>query len=80
MSSSCGSCGAAVVWCETSKGKRMPVDAEPYDGGNVEIVEVRGAAPLAVVHGDTGMATLDGSPRYRSHFATCPNADQHRRK
>lgn len=72
----CFSCGAEIVWALTEKGKRMPVDAEPVADGNLEL-DVRTDPPLAIVH---GQPTLDGGPRYVSHFATCPNADRHRQQ
>lgn len=60
----CRSCGAAIRWIVMVSGKRMPVDAKP--------------AKLIV---------LDDMPEPRgavvdcwtSHFATCPNAAQHRK-
>jgi hypothetical protein len=74
----CRSCGARILWAETVKGRRIPLDAEPADGGNM-VLEQRGhhRAPLATVL--TGGAAPNDKPRYKSHFATCPNAQQHRR-
>lgn len=47
----------------------MPLNPERVAGGNVELVE--------------GIATIvppeEGVLRWVPHFATCPNADQHRR-
>ncbi len=34
----CRSCGAPVYWTETEKGKRMPVDREPGDDGNIVLI------------------------------------------
>jgi len=77
--STCKSCGAEIVWCIGSKGGRMPVDANPNPGGNLTIVEDHAnptLPPRAMpVPPDAGV----GTPRYKSHFATCPSADQHRR-
>lgn len=80
MSDTCTSCHAPVLWCETTKGKRMPVDKAPdFVDGNVEVVDQGEGRPLlAVVHRQRPMA-----PRgtlHQSHFATCPHADQHRRR
>lgn len=56
----CRSCGAAIVWAETVRGKRMPLDAEylvlrtqgsPIEGRVVEYVDSAS-----------------------SHFSTCPQA------
>lgn len=64
----CRSCGAPVIWSSTVSGNWMPVDAEPSDDGNIELVLDRSALrPRAVV----------GEPRAglrKSHFATCPDA------
>ena len=64
MAARCKSCGAPIVWVEMVSGKRMPVDAKP--------------AKLVV---------LDDMPEPRGsvvdcwtpHWATCPQADQHRK-
>lgn len=60
----CGSCQAPIYWIETARGKRMPVDCD-VDGGR---------RPFTGVPGD---GERDG--RGVSHFATCPNAEEHRR-
>jgi hypothetical protein len=82
MSATCRSCGAAVIWLAISPGARaMPIDAEPHADGNVlaDLVTRRGivlsAGSLEVVRIDT-----PDEPLYRSHFATCPDADAWRRK
>lgn len=64
MSATCRSCGAAIIWAERG-GRRMPLDAVPVD-------------QRGLFNFDNGYAL---TPRtvYRSHFATCPNAAQHRR-
>ena len=68
----CRSCHASVIWTETEKGKKMPVDAERVPNGNIELRE--GNPPIAVY------AKADGaSKRYISHFVTCPQAKQHRK-
>jgi hypothetical protein len=48
----------------------MPIDGQPVAGGNIQL-EVRGGQRVAVVVGH-------GEGRYVSHFATCPNRNQHR--
>lgn len=65
MSATCRSCGAAIVWAVTAAGKRMPLDAKPE---RRLVREGRQEPPLVVV-----------TDTYTSHFATCPNADQHRK-
>lgn len=53
----------------------MPVDTEPVDCGNLVLVEPEepGADLRVVVSGG-----LEAGPRYKSHFATCPQAESHR--
>ena len=64
----CKSCGAEIVWVEMDSGKPMPCDAKPLTV--VEVYEVKGKKKGSVVN--TGY--------HMSHFATCPNAEKHRRK
>ncbi len=60
----CKSCGAAILWVPTQTGRPMPLDA---------------AGQRRIVLGQhTGIAHVLMS--YTSHFATCPQAGQHRRK
>jgi hypothetical protein len=63
----CRSCGAAILWVKTRNGKSMPLDAEPCPDGTL-------------VPADDGRATSYTGPRYKSHFATCPNAMQLRKR
>jgi hypothetical protein len=75
----CKSCGEQIVWAITVHGRRMPLDPVAITNGNVAIVgQTAEAAPLAAVipprdidewrkHGTIVL--------YRSHFASCPDAD-----
>jgi hypothetical protein len=66
----CKSCRRAVQWVEmASSGKRMPLDVAPAANGTIVI----GADGKGYVDRNPGRAKFD------SHFATCPNAQQHRR-
>lgn len=69
----CRSCGAAILWATTEKGKAMPLDAEPAENGNINLV---GGVAKVVKPGEM----LPGIPLYLSHFATCPNSVMHRKK
>lgn len=71
----CRSCGAPVEWCVTENGKRMPVDAEPVEDGNL-VVEMQLGPSLARAYDPARDA---GKARFRSHFSTCPNANAHRK-
>lgn len=74
----CKSCGAAIRWVlSATTGRRMPLDAEPSDAGNVT-VDQRMRGPTATVWPAGEPPPADLGPRYVSHFATCPNARRHR--
>lgn len=78
----CRSCGAPLLWTITVKGKRHPVDRDPHPEGTIKVVAgVSGAAPKSYVMAGLDLATMraDGVALHRSHFATCPQAAQHRR-
>lgn len=76
--STCGRCGAAIVWVRTPAGKAMPCDARP-----VYIVEEEGGPEKAVIKGgqvvscrftdDPDQATGMG---YVPHFATCKPTEE----
>lgn len=75
MSAHCSSCKQKIYWAETEKRRRIPVDPYPVKGGNIVLVERPHLEPLAVyVKKDPDIA------HFVSHFATCPNAAQHRKK
>lgn len=69
--SKCQSCEAPIIWVETVKddgtpGKKMPLDAEPIGRAMVRF-------------GPDG-SRARFSQTWKSHFATCPYAKQHRTK
>lgn len=70
--SKCKSCGASIRWAKTPTGKSMPLDFEPAADGNIVLID--GLATAA-----SPMELLSGKPVFRSHFATCPNAQAHRK-
>jgi hypothetical protein len=82
----CRSCGGEIVWAQTERGKRAPIDAEPNPLGDVVLrarTEPTGQGwrdvePLAIF-GVPDEAFPD-EPRHTSHFATCPDADRWRRR
>jgi hypothetical protein len=75
----CRYCPAQIDWVEMDGGAKMPIDREPRPTwcpmpGEMIIVKVVGKRPFAV------KAPVD-EPLIkvaRSHFATCPGADQAR--
>lgn len=71
----CRTCGAAIRFVRTTKGKLIPIDRDPAPNGNIEIVD----GGKAFVHGKKAPTLLAGD-RYVSHFATCEDADSWRSK
>lgn len=75
----CRTCKAPVIWTTTTKGRRMPVDAEPvqaHEGGSLfRLIEDDDEVLAEYVPASQLAREPD---LYVSHFATCPNADAHR--
>lgn len=92
----CRSCHTPIRWAITEGNhKRIPLDIEPTADGNiVETGDIDAATKAPIVRYlkkaerptmFPSLALMVGgqtpdSARYVSHFATCPNADEHRKK
>lgn len=63
MSAKCSSCGAEIIWAKTPAGKNMPLSVKSKET-RWWINDDEEAVPMTV---------------YLSHFADCPNAEQHRK-
>ena len=77
----CKSCGRRVLWIKTAAGKNMPVDPHfvnyrKVHGGKERIVLPNGE----VVAGERCDAQEADGYGYISHFATCPDAEKHRKR
>lgn len=70
----CRSCGAPIRWVKTEAGKAMPLDAEPAVDGNICLED--GVAHYVPRHDNDSKA----GPYFKSHFATCPQRKQWRKK
>ena len=79
--SRCRSCNAEIIWIKMASGKNMPVD--PYLR---TVIKGEGSETLVtedghIIHGRFASyeegANASG---YISHFSTCPNANQHRKR
>lgn len=86
MSDQCRTCGAAIRWIMMESGKRMPVDAQPQRLVTLqEPCRAVESANLRAKAAGQDVASAPTEPRgvmmvcYVPHFATCPQADQHRR-
>lgn len=72
-----------MMWARGSSGKANPLDPKPTPDGNVRIVgtEPDGTPKIEYLSkANVAQARLRGEKLYTSHFATCPNRKQHRKK
>lgn len=80
---SCRSCNDPVIWTRTTRDKVMPVDPDPHPAGTLDLLVVdRGVSAPKFVRCLVVPDAPSGTERddlHRSHFVTCPNADDHRR-
>lgn len=76
MRPTCISCDAPLRWVKSANGKPMPLNREP-----AEKDDPRGVIAIETnLFGDTvGLVVGPTHGTHISHFATCPNADTHRR-
>lgn len=65
--SPCRSCGAPLLWAVTERGKRMPLSAASEER-------------RFVVTENGGETACSSQLTYLSHWAECPNADNHRKE
>lgn len=75
----CRSCSARIIWTVTHRGRKMPVDAEPVEGGNIRL-RLEANRVIAEYPGREHPSLLeDDRKRYVSHFATCEQSDEWRK-
>jgi len=67
----CKSCGAEIVWAKTRSGKNMPMDPKPER----LLVQVDREAS-----GTASWPVVEVREVWRPHWATCPDATEHRRR
>lgn len=69
----CKSCDAPIRWVKMpASGKLMPLDDQPVEDGNIIVMAGDGYILTAE------QAEMYRGPRFKSHFATCPSATEHR--
>jgi hypothetical protein len=74
VAAECNACGAGIRWCEieTRNGlKRIPIDLEPVDTGDLTLRNIHRDLPLRAEK----WTPHSTGPRYTSHRATCPERD-----
>ena len=81
MAATCKACGAPISWIETPNKKWIPCDEGlvPYkqDSAGPEAVVTQGGQVIRCRFDYTGFPT--GMARV-PHWATCPDADKHRKR
>jgi hypothetical protein len=73
MSAACKSCGAPIFFATSTSGKPTPIDINQRIDGNITIEKDDKGATIARV-------VAAGKGRYVTHFATCKNANAHRKR
>ena len=82
----CRSCGAEIRWIRMQSGKSMPVDPKmlaarlPEADEKTEVLITEGGATIRGVVCELGFLDDIQWPCFRPHWASCPHADQHRKK
>jgi hypothetical protein len=76
----CSTCGAPIEWARFKvTGKRHPLDIPPAVDGTLQVVGADpDGTPVIRLMPVAERREHDGLLR-RTHFATCPDADRHRR-
>ncbi len=74
--SRCHACRAPIVWALTEAGRRMPVDVDPVDGGELELFAEYFPSGDPVEPGvqrvrQRPLERPAGSPAWRGHWITC---------
>lgn len=79
-SARCKSCGAPIIWCTTTSGKKMPVDAETSAEGNIWVASDYTASVLSRSEIERAFTPEERANELRhSHFTTCKDAAKFRR-
>jgi hypothetical protein len=73
----CGDCGQPVRWVITERGRRIEIDPDPADDGNVVPIVVDGHTRARILTGDDLPAE---GPAYRRHASTCPESVEARKR
>jgi len=77
QTSTCKSCQQPLRWVRMNTGGLSPVNAEPDPTGNIVIENGIGR----VLTGDLFAAPADPeTPRFKSHFASCTEAEKYRKR
>lgn len=76
----CQSCGARIIRLRHERTRKVaPIDADPNPAGNV-LVDLEAGTYRVLTREDRAAAVPPEGDRYSTHFQTCPNAEQWRRR
>lgn len=79
----CRSCRAPIIWATSTAGRAVPIDRDRIAGGNIELEEAPAFVPEGRRPGSPTARVVKPEPgvlRYRSHFASCPDAWRWKRR
>lgn len=83
MPATCKSCKAPIIWAKTEERDGKPSRNMPIDADETGQAAVPGNGNLIIVGYDGDNPIVRYVPQARgmhvSHFATCPNRDEHRK-
>lgn len=77
----CRSCEAEIFFAHTDGGAYSPFDAAPVPDGRW-LLALRGGKIVATYANEArrAEATTEERNLFKTHFATCPHADEHRKR
>lgn len=87
----CSTCGRPMLWAVSLAGRAIPMDLNPLEefparelGVFVLLQRIGKDAPLAMPLASMSALAFESAakndvPLFVSHFATCPQADEHRK-
>jgi hypothetical protein len=73
----CSSCHAPIIWAQLQSSRPIQIDFEPHAQGNVALSRRPWGVLAAPVK---AMLAFGRTDLRRAHFASCPNADAHRKR
>jgi len=77
----CDSCGALIVWATTTNKTRIPLEGQRLDDGRlVPATFEDGNLTYADRHHVVVAYVKAGQGAYKTHFASCPQAGEWRKK
>ncbi|MFC7450519.1 hypothetical protein [Rhodococcus daqingensis] len=78
-STRCTTCGERIFFAATPNDESVPIDAVPAADGNLSVTFSDPPRAVLVLRAKADAMRAAGIQLYRPHFASCPQADHHRR-